>query len=108
MTLLYPFLMIDEGIKTNVLRKNILFKFISPLIPKEIYSLNNVTIIKEIDKERICRKERHLLSLKKEVLYERIANQLTDPVLNHKINFFKQQIETEICSNLSTAFLHRN
>ena len=35
MTLLYPFLMIDEGIKTNVLRKNILFKFISPLIPKE-------------------------------------------------------------------------
>ena len=47
-----------------MLGKDILFKFISPLIPKEIYSLNNVTIIKEIDKERICRTKRHLSSLK--------------------------------------------
>ena len=64
MALLYPFLMTDKGIKTNVLGKDILFRFISPLIPKEIYSLNNITIIKEIDKERIYRKERHLSSLK--------------------------------------------
>ena len=75
MVLLYPFLTKDEGIKTNVLGKDILFKFISLLIPKEIYSLNNVTIIKEIDKERICRKERHLSSLKIELS---LANQLID------------------------------
>ena len=36
MALLYPFLMTDEGIKTNVLGKDILFKFISPLMSKEI------------------------------------------------------------------------
>ena len=57
MALLYPFLTTDEGIKTNVLGKDILFKFILPPIPKEIYSLDNNSIIKEIDKERIYRKK---------------------------------------------------
>ena len=50
MALFYPLLMIDEGVKTNVLGNDILFKFISPLILKEVYSLNNVTI--DINKER--------------------------------------------------------
>ena len=36
MSLLYLFLTTDEGIKTNVLGKYILFKFILPLISKEI------------------------------------------------------------------------
>ena len=85
MALLYPFITTDEGIKTNVLGKDILFKFILPPIPKEIYSLDNISIIKEIDKERIHRKNKHLLSLKSEIIYERIADQLTDPILNHKI-----------------------
>ena len=64
MALLYPFLVTDEGIKTKVLGKDILFKFISPPIPKEIYILDNISIIKEIDKEKIHRKSKHLLSLK--------------------------------------------
>ena len=107
MVLLYPFLTIDEGIKSNVLGKDILFKFILPPIPKEIYSLDNTSIIKEIVKERIYRENRHLLSLKLEIIYERIANQLTDPILNHKIKVFRQQIEIKICSNLASAFWHR-
>ena len=56
MALLYPFLTTEKGIKTNVLGKDILFKFILPPILKEIYSLNTIPIIKEIDKERIDRK----------------------------------------------------
>ena len=64
MALYYSFLTTDEGIKTNVLGKDILFKFILPSIPKEIYSLDNTSIIKEIDKERFYRKNRQLLSLK--------------------------------------------
>ena len=80
MALLYPFLTTDEGIQTNVLGKDILFKFILPPILKEICLLNNTSIIKEIDKERIDRKKkRHLSSLKKEIIYEIIANQLADP-----------------------------
>ena len=94
------------GIKTTVLGKDILFKFILPPIPKDIYSLN--TIVKEIDKERIDRKNRHLESLKSEIIYKRIADQLTDPILNNKIKLFRQQIETKICSNLPTAFWHRH
>ena len=85
MTLLYPFLTMDKGIKTNVLGRDILFKFILPPIPKEIYSLTNIFLIKGIDKERIDRKNRHLESLKLEITYKRIADQLTDPILNHKI-----------------------
>ena len=49
-----------------------------------------------------------MLSLKSEIIYERIADQLTDPILNHKIKVFRQQIETEICSNLPTTFWHRH
>ena len=45
MALLYPFLTTDEEIKTNVLEKHILIKFILPPIPKEIYSLDNTSII---------------------------------------------------------------
>ena len=108
MALLYPFLTTDERIKTNVLGKDILFKFILPSIPKEIYSLDNTSIIKEIDKERIYKKNRHLLSLKSEIIYEIIADQLTDLILNHKIKVFRQQIEIEICSNLPIGFWHRH
>ena len=90
MALLYPFLTTNEGIKTNVQGKDILSKFILPPISKEIYSLDNISIIKEIDKDRIDRKDKHLLSLKSKIIYERIANQLTDPILKHKINLFKQ------------------
>ena len=89
MALLYPFLTTDKGIKTNVLGKDILFNFILPLILKEIYLLDNTSIIKEIDKERIYRKNRDLLSLKSEIIYERIVDQLTDPILNHNIKLFK-------------------
>ena len=106
MALLYPFLTTEEGIKTNMLGKDILFKFILPHILKEIYSLTNTSIIKEIDIERIDRKNRHLESLKSKIIYERIAGQLTDPILNHKIKLFRQQIEAEICSNLPTTFWH--
>ena len=64
MDLFYPFLTTNKGIKTKVLGKDILFKFILPPISKEIYSLDNTSIIKEIDKEIIYRKNKHLLSLK--------------------------------------------
>ena len=98
----------NEFSLTRVALKDILFRFISPRIPKEIYSLNNISIIKEIDKERIYKKKQTFVILKEIILYKRIANQLTNPILNHEIKLFRQQIETEICSNLPTAFWHRH
>ena len=66
-----------------MLGKDILFKFILPPILKDIYSLN--TIVKEIDKDIIDRKNRHSESLKSKIIYKRIADQLTDAILNNKI-----------------------
>ena len=64
MALLYPFLTTDEGIQTNVFGKDILFKFILPPILKEICLLNNTSIIKEIDKERIDKKKKTFVIFK--------------------------------------------
>ena len=109
MALIYPFLTKDEGIKTNVLGKDILFKFISLLIPKETYSLNNVTIIKEIDKERICQKERHLSSLKIELS---LANQLIDnDIKKHRNRHIIQVLcekelnEKNNCTTVTVSFM---
>ena len=91
MALLYPILMTNEGIKINML----IFRFTSSLIPKEICSLNKVTILKDIKKERIRRTKGHLTE-------KSLDDQLTDNVIKK----FKQDIETEIYS--PTAFLHRH
>ena len=86
MVLVYPFFETDEGIKTNAP-----FNFILPLIPKEIDSLNNVTILKDTNKERIYRIERSLSSLKTEISFD-------DQLIENDIDKFKQDI----------VFLHRH
>ena len=50
---------------------NVPFNFILPLIPKEIDSLNNITISKDTNKERIYRTERSLTEVS-------LDNQLAD------------------------------
>ena len=92
MILIYPFLEIDEGIKTNVP-----FNFILPLIPKEIDSLNNVTLLKDTNKKRIYRTKRSSSSLKTEI-------SLDDQLIDNDIKKSKQDIETEICSYSPIVF----
>ena len=91
MALLYPFLMTNEGIKINML----IFRFTSPLISKEIRFLNKVTILKDINKQKICRTKGHLIE-------KSLDDQLTDNVIKK----FKQDTEMEIYSPI--AFLHRH
>ena len=79
MALLYPFLVTDEGIKPNVLGKDIFFRFILLLVLKEYHSSKKFTILKDINEKEICIIERSLSSL-----------------------------ETKICSNPLTAFWHRH
>ena len=92
MVLIYPFFGTNKWIKTNVP-----FNFVLPLIPKEIDSLNNVTILKDTNKERIYRTERSLSSLKTEISLD---DQLTD----NDIKKSKQDIETAICSYSPIVF----
>ena len=93
MALLYPLLMTDEGIKINAL----IFRFTSTLISKEIHSLNTVTVLKDINKERISRTKGYLTK-------KSLDGQWT----NNDIEKFKKDIETEICSYSPIAFLHRH
>ena len=83
--------MTGEGIKTKVLGKDIFFRFILPPVLKENHSSKKVTILKDINKERIYRTIRSFSSLKTEIL---VDDQLTE---NDKKKF-KQDKETEICS----------
>ena len=64
MALLYPFLVTDEGSKTNVLEKDIFFRFILPPVLKENHSSKKVTILKVINERGIYRTEKSLSSLK--------------------------------------------
>ena len=60
---------------------------------KEIHSFNKATILKDINKERICKIEGHLSSLKTEKL---LVNQLTDNVIKKFITIIS------IISNIHT------
>ena len=67
MALLYPFLVTDECIKTNVLGKDIFFRFILPHVLKEKYSSKTITILKDINERGIYRVETSLSSLKTKI-----------------------------------------
>ena len=75
----------DEGIKVNIL----VFRFTSPLIPKEIRSLNKVTILK--DKERICRTKGHLTK-----------KSLDGQLIDNDIKKFRQDIKSVFVQEITT------
>ena len=91
MALLYPFLVTDEGIKTNVLGKDIFFRFIVPPVLKEKHSSKEVTILTDINERGIYRTETSLSSLKTQIL-------LIDQMTENDKKKAKQDKETEICS----------
>ena len=97
MALLYPFLVTDKGIITNVLGKDIFFRFIIPLVLKEKHSSKKVTILTDINERGIYRANTSLSSLKTQIL---LVDQMTE-------NDKKKDKETEICSYSPIAFLHK-
>ena len=58
MNLIYPFLVTDEGIKTNIWEKDIFFRFIIPPVLKEIHSSKKFAILTNINERGIYRTER--------------------------------------------------
>ena len=111
MALLYPFLVTDEGIKNNVLGKDIFFRFILPPVLKEKHSSKTITILKDINKRGIYRAETSLSSLKTSLKTEIL---LIDQLTKNDKKKVKQDKETEICSYSlkicsysPVAFLHK-
>ena len=100
MALLYPFLVTDKGIKTNVLGKDIFFRFIIPPVLKENHSSKKVNILTDINERGIYRADTSLLSLKTQIL-------LVDQMTENDKKKAKQDKETEICSYSPIAFLHK-
>jgi len=94
--LLYPISSIDEtGITTIKMGTEVKFTFASRL-DIELDRLNLVTA-----------KTKHLNSLKQELKYKRIAQQLSDKLLQSKITVFHDKLVKTVCSELPNAFWHR-
>ena len=64
-TLLYPFQVNDEGVKTTILGNPIFFPFLYPLTKKEIHQVQSDSINKNIN--LIQRKRAHINYLSKEI-----------------------------------------
>jgi len=94
--LLYPISSIDEsGITTVKMGTEVKFTFASRL-DIELDWLNLVFA-----------KTKHLNSLKQELKYKRIAQQLFDKLLQSKIAAFNNKLVDTLCSDLPNAFRHR-
>ena len=53
MALFYPFSMTDNGIYTQIFETEIFFKFIVPLVPKDIHLLKEISIFKGMSTDGI-------------------------------------------------------
>nr|KAJ0184480.1 hypothetical protein LSAT_V11C900504380 [Lactuca sativa] len=92
-TKLYPFMVHDDGIRTNVFRKEIIFKFCEPPLYSTINVLNYKT-----------QQAKYLIN---EINNVRITNQLNDNNIQNKIIGLKLKFEKNVCSNIPNAFWNR-
>ena len=80
----------DQGIRTKLLDKEILFKFANPPCERSINTLKDQVIMA---------KENHVNLLKQEIALVRIEEQLKVKKTQGAIEKFKEKI-VEVCSNI--------
>ena len=95
---IYPTWVDDQGIKTKLLNKEILFEFANPLDERNINTLRD---------QVIQAKENHVNLLKQEINLVRIEEQMKVKKTQVAIENFKYKIVGEVCSNIPNAFWHR-
>lgn len=83
----------DDGIRTNVFGKEIIFKFCEPLLYSTINVLNYKT-----------QQAKYLIN---EINNVRITNQLNDNNIQNKLTCLKLKFEKNVCSNIPNAFWNR-
>ena len=91
---LYPFLTKHNGITTDSFGQKMKFKFASKF---EIDIDNSLNLIHA--------KTRHLNFLKQEVRYKKIVEQLSDILLQSKIDNFHKILINDVCFEIPNAFL---
>ena len=95
---IFPMWVDDQGIRTKLLDKEILFEFANPPGERRINTLKDRVIMA---------KENHVNLLKHEIALVRIEEQLKVKKTQDAIEIFKNKIIREVCSNISNAFWHR-
>ena len=83
MCLLYPFITNSKGITTHPFGQPIKFKFLRSLEPREISSLQDVSISRTLN--LISKKTLHLKYLKDDLQYNKIEEQLACKITQKKI-----------------------
>ena len=93
---LYPFLTEHDGITTNSFGQKMKFKFASKFEIDIDDSLNPIHA-----------KTKHLNFLKQEVRHKNIAKQLSNKLLQSKIDNFHKVLINDVCFDIPNAFWHR-
>ena len=88
----------DQGIRTKLLYKEILFEFAN--LPSE----RSINTLKD---QMIMAKENHVNLLKHEIALVRIEDQLKVNKTQDVIERFKNKITGDVCSNIPNVFWHR-
>ena len=88
----------DQGLRTTLLDKEILFKFTNPLYEKNINTLRD---------QVIKAKENQVNLLRQEISLVRIEEQLKVKKTQDAVERFKNKIVGEVCSNIPNVFWHR-
>ena len=92
---LYPFLVEHDGITTDPFGQKVKFKF---------------ALKSEIDVDAlnlIHAKIKHLNFLQQEVRYKKITEQISDKLLQSKIDNFQKMLIDDVCYDIPNAFWHR-
>ena len=93
---LYPFLVEHDGITTDPFGQKVKFKFASKCEIDTDYTSN-----------LIHAKLKHLNFLKQEVRYKKIAKQISNKVLQSKIDNFQKMLINDVCSDVPNTFWYR-
>ena len=100
LSLLYPFRVDEEGIKTVLDQQEICFKFISSPKIKELNILDNQVNL-------IQKKKQQIKFLRKEIYYKRIEENLLQKDIQTRVEKIKNQIEKDLYSSIPNAFWNR-
>ena len=95
---IYPIRVYNQGLRTTILNKEILFEFTNP--PDK----RNINILRD---QVIKAKEHHVNHLSQEINLIRIEEQLKVKKSQDSIERFKTKIVGEVCSNIPNVFWYR-
>jgi cell division septum initiation protein DivIVA len=104
-TLLYPFTTDHDDLITYPMDEKVKFKFLAKPKLSQLNAYKRNSISKSIN--LIKSKTQQIKFLHEEIKVKRIKEQLSQKVIQQKIQLFEDRIKSKVCSDLPTAFWHR-